>query len=553
MPKKPSQFQIFIHKLKQISKENSFLLYSLIILLVSFFSFFFNYQNPQAPFWDENFHAAAAQKYIDGTFFVELHPPLGKLLIAAGEAMFDPNQDLDVSDFNEVDYVKEFPKGYSFLGVRFFPALLAFLSGYLFFILLYLISKKIHYSALFSGFYILNNALIVHFRGAMLDGIQMFFVLLALVWMVYSMNKEKMKVWNYLVLGLFVGLAVSVKINSLILVTTLPFLFLVKNIENIKEISTKYKPFLIQGALSLVGFFIGGCLTFGLVQYIHVGLTQNILASKGDYNGYNINDGYKRIVDNKNFWNPLNTFPAAVGWIQYQDQYNDNVPKLDETKPGENGSYPTNWVAGRKAISYRWQRYPIRKVNHNTYSLSGPTADQKSEISLDEYSNLSEPEKDNFFVVVQYLYLQVNPIAWIVSILGLVFGVALIVGSMFFGVKVKNWKLFNLLIFFAFLYAGYMFSVLTVTRVLYLYHYFIPLVFALLMAFIVFVYKAEEFENNPKNLKLKKFPYYILGSVFVLNLAAFILFMPFTYYLPLSQDEFNLRNWFPFWGLKSQN
>ena len=55
-----------------------------LITALSFFTYFHNYSTPQAFFWDENYHVASAQKYLNGVFFMEQHPPLGKLLIAAG-------------------------------------------------------------------------------------------------------------------------------------------------------------------------------------------------------------------------------------------------------------------------------------------------------------------------------------------------------------------------------------------------------------------------------------------------------------------------------------
>jgi dolichyl-phosphate-mannose--protein O-mannosyl transferase len=48
-------------------------------------TYFHNYSYPPSLFWDENYHIASAEKYIQGVFFMEPHPPLGKLLIAAGE------------------------------------------------------------------------------------------------------------------------------------------------------------------------------------------------------------------------------------------------------------------------------------------------------------------------------------------------------------------------------------------------------------------------------------------------------------------------------------
>ncbi|MCK4907948.1 MAG: phospholipid carrier-dependent glycosyltransferase, partial [Spirochaetes bacterium] len=56
-----------------------------IVLILSLVTFFSYYQFPNYVFWDENYHIASAQKYINGVMFMEPHPPLGKMIIAAGE------------------------------------------------------------------------------------------------------------------------------------------------------------------------------------------------------------------------------------------------------------------------------------------------------------------------------------------------------------------------------------------------------------------------------------------------------------------------------------
>ncbi len=51
--------------------------YALIVFVVSFFIYGFNYSYSPGLFWDENYHITSAQRYIDGVFFMGDHPPLG--------------------------------------------------------------------------------------------------------------------------------------------------------------------------------------------------------------------------------------------------------------------------------------------------------------------------------------------------------------------------------------------------------------------------------------------------------------------------------------------
>ena len=85
----------------------------LVVLVLSFFTYFWNYTNPPYLYWDENYHIASAQKYQNGVYFMEPHPPLAKLLIAAGEALVDANPEDD--QFIGTDYAKDLPAGFSFM------------------------------------------------------------------------------------------------------------------------------------------------------------------------------------------------------------------------------------------------------------------------------------------------------------------------------------------------------------------------------------------------------------------------------------------------------
>lgn len=537
----------FLNRIKLLKQEDWFVIFSILVLIIGFFTFFFNYQNPNAPFWDENFHVSAAEKYISRTFFVELHPPLGKLLIAAGEAIWNPNSQVDKSVFLKGDYTKEFPTNFNFIGVRFFPSLFAFLAGYLVFLIFYLIFQKSYLAFLFSSLYLFNNPMIVHFRGAMLDGIQMFFVLLALLYFLYLFFSNETLRWRqYLILGILVGLALSVKINSAILVFLFPILFYDKinqKFSDRKSYLQLFKNFFVQG----FSFSFGCVIIFLSVFYIHQVLAVRQLPEKEPYNGYQINSQYKSIIDKKDFYNPLNVFFSTYGWYQYQTNYNKGVPRLDVTKPDENGSYPTNWIVGRKAISYRWQRYPVPKSEHFTYSFNSPN---KNQITLDQHARLPLEEKQKWVVAVQYLYLQVNPAISLIGILGLVLSSSLILAKLFFSLKIINHKYFSLISYFTLLYIIYMASVLSVGRVLYMYHYFIGLMLSLIMFSLVFYYKFEDLITKGKNSKQKLKLNFALALVWLIIVGLFIFYAPFTYYLPLTSEEFELRNWFDFWGLK---
>ena len=98
----------------QSTSTKTIAVYAGLVLLLSYFTYVHNYASPAALFWDENYHIASAQKYLNGVFFMEPHPPLGKLLIAWGEKLLNENP-VD-NQFIATDYGKTLPNGFSFYG-----------------------------------------------------------------------------------------------------------------------------------------------------------------------------------------------------------------------------------------------------------------------------------------------------------------------------------------------------------------------------------------------------------------------------------------------------
>ena len=80
--------------------------YLTLVLLASAAVYVSGYWFPKNFFWDENYHIASAQKYLDGVMYMEPHPPLGKLLMAAGEWVTGANEGVDKSHFSTTDYIK---------------------------------------------------------------------------------------------------------------------------------------------------------------------------------------------------------------------------------------------------------------------------------------------------------------------------------------------------------------------------------------------------------------------------------------------------------------
>ena len=80
---------------------------------------------------------------------------------------------------------------------------------------------------------------------------------------------------------------------------------------------------------------------------------------------------------------------------------------------------------------------------------------------------------------------------------------------------------------------------------MYLYHYLAPLVFGSINLALVFsyIYRDDILANN-KHLWIN------LSLYIALVIAIFAFFSPFTYGFPMTEDQFEMRNWFSFWKLQ---
>lgn len=483
-PKKPSSV-----------RDNSAALYLLFVVLLSFFTYFYRYNEPKAVFWDEPYHIAAAEKYLSGVFFMEQHPPLGKLLIALGEKITNSNPKHDINI--TTDYARNFPEGFSFTGYRLFPTLLAWLTAPLLYFIFLLISGNPVFSALFSFLYIFDNAEIVHSRGAMVDSPLTFFGLVCALIFLHLQKKgtsNNKHIALSALFGIVFGLAMATKVVGLIFILLVPALLYL--------LYPKWDRMVTFCALSLGGFIIAFC---GVWQ-IHFALGSRIVPELNNEGYYQASDEYKAILAAKQNGS-LAAAPIMLrDSLKYITYYNKGVPRLDLCKPDENGSPSYMWPFGARSINYRWEK----------------TAD-------DRY---------------RYLYLQSNPVAWGLGFIGVVLCGFFLLSRVLLPSE-RKLKHGHLMLTFFGMYSGYMIAISMLPRVMYLYHYFIPLLFS----FILFALAVENLEFIGK-LKLTTNRKLIgLTMLGVLIFGAYQYYRPLSYYEPIADEAFQRRAIVPMWEL----
>jgi dolichyl-phosphate-mannose-protein mannosyltransferase len=405
-----------------ISKSSAYSLSGfLIILVLSFYTYIPGYQKPASLFWDENFHIASAQRYLNGVFFLEPHPPLGKLVIAAGEYLFKFNEKND--QFISEEKADKIPDGFSFAGYRFFPVILAALIAPVIYIIVFKLSHSNLASFLIALAPTFDNAMIVHNRGAMLESTQIFFLLLSALSYVSIYQNRNNKFISYVLLGIFCGLSIATKVNSLPILL-LPLLLLYTH----KEFK--------QWALGFIASFI---LTYLLVWQIHFLLARNVNNQLDGDGFFGVSNKYQNIILDKKSSSAINLLKGISESFDYFHRYQKGVPTLDYNKVDENGSHPLLWPIGARTINYRWQQDGNK---------------------------------------LQYLYLVPNIASWLVGLLGIVVALVELIKA-----KLSSDKL-NIsphLIPFCLIYFATWLSPILMNRVFYLYHYFVPLSFSWLI------------------------------------------------------------------------
>ncbi len=485
--------------------KNPSVSFGLILTIFAFFTFVWNYTNPPYLYWDENYHVASAQKYLNGVYFMEPHPPLGKLLIAAGEAIFDANEVDD--SFIGTDYAKELPADFSFKGYRFFPVMLAWLIAPLLYIVFLYITRKPLWAFLLSFLYVFDNALITHNRAVMLDSTMLFFCVGLIALYLTLLEKRKTKnLFPILSLGMGVcfACAVTTKALSLIMILLFPLAILHLRTDATGPFTLKYKNFdwtkIVQFvALSLAGFLV----TYAAVWHTHFVLGKQIIDSLPDDGYYQASEEHKALLDAGQVNFPL----MLKDHLHFLSHYSKGVPKLNLCKADENGSPFFFWPLGARSINYRWET----------------------------------PDGSTYL----YITLQSNPAAWGLALLGIFLAGALLLGSWLVpGAKRLVYR-DQILIWLGF-WMSYMIAVSQIDRVMYLYHYFIPLLFS----FVLFGYVFMEIKQIGVLKLTDEKKSWILLVFGALIFCTFHFFRPLTYYEPIGDAAFKKRVWFPLWELE---
>lgn len=183
----------------------------------------FRISKPDSVVFDEVHFGKFASRYIKTRFFVDVHPPLAKLLITLAAFVFGYNGHFD---FAEIGKVYE---NAPYVAMRMVPATLGIATVPLAYLTLRGLDCRATTALLASLFLIFENALLTQSRHILLDSPLVFFTALTVFFWIGFCNEDKHapftnRWWNWLALtGLSLGAVVSSKWVGLFTIATVGF------------------------------------------------------------------------------------------------------------------------------------------------------------------------------------------------------------------------------------------------------------------------------------------------------------------------------------------
>lgn len=480
------------------------ILLGLIILFIAALVRF--YPHPSQPqtstAWDEAYFIPQTESYIVGRYFFDPHPPFARMFFYWGALLFNPDAKNNIDKEALVEHKDGYRSNLNVEGMRFFPKVFGSLVPVLMYVIvlqLFLaIYKKVDIYMVFIAAIIgvaaaLENTFVLESRYVLITQILLCMMLLCVtVSLAYLLRNKKNREGGYIgLLGLTVGLAIGTKWLAASLIPFIVYLFFRAGKEKGKA-GKALGTFVFSRAAGVLG------LAFFVYMSLFVWHFSRFTSysPQADEAGIKYAQDLKKGTHTTSFMEKFLTFQYLV------HKYEKHVPKLDYTKPDENGSMWVNWPLMARTISYHW--------NTNTEGKYG------------------------------FLYLIGNPFVWLMGLVGIIILTSIGIASIFVkGVKFYALQKGVLLLYFA-NWLPYAF----IERVMYLYHYVPALAFSLI-AFAVVLY-----EYILPLLKTDKYKTLFLTCVMLITVVVFWIYAPFTYRSELTEKEFFSRQLLKEWNMR---
>lgn len=410
-----------------------------ILIIAGLATHFLFFGHPSQTVFDEVHFGKFVSGYYTGEYYFDIHPPLGKLLIAGFGKIFDFRPEFSFANIGD-----EFLDS-KYMALRFLPSLAgSFIPAVIFLLALQLgFSRRTAFTA--GALMVLENGLLVQTRFILMDGFLILFGFLSLL--LYFKKKP-------IPAGILAGMAASIKW------TGVTFLALILILEAIKLFRAKDIRGILPSAAKLIAIPF---IVYFSVFALHFAL----LTRPGPGDAYMSQGFHDKNIAEK--FTELNL-----------EMYRSNQRLTSEH------SYSSRW--------YSWP-FMARPI---FYWVDGDAR----------------------------IYFLGNPIIWWASTAGILMGFVVLLFK----------RADKTIMFLAGAYLLNLLPFMEIKRVMFLYHYMIAMIFAVLM--LAYVIEKIYDDNEAKKI--------LIGLVLV-SFASFLYFAPLSYGLNLSPERYERRVLLPGW------
>ena len=469
-----------------------------LVALLASLTYLVDIGHPGYPVWDESYYLTTTIRYEEGIAQFASHPPLALMLIAAGDELLQVNRGVDTTIIGVDKKVagEQIPKQFSFAGVRVASGVFAVAGAVAFFALMLALTGSVIASVFLANLYVFENAYIVHFRAAHLDGFQIFFTLCMLLCFVACIKRgTRSSALLDFTLGLACGLASMVKVNAIVLAALGVMIVAWRarmswNEQPAWKVATRA---VRDGGLMVAG----GLLAIFAVFSLHVLVGQrppDINTPAGQKDIKFVSAPYLEYLQGKRPFSPAVVIAATEGYSRFMHDDFTGITHVDS-----NASWPMQWPLHEKTINYRWD------------AVNG---------------------------ITRYVQLCGNQFSWALALLAPLAALSLLILQKLHPCAAKDPHRRTILVMLLLQYVVFMavHAWLGTQRVMYLYHYFIGLLLAFCLVPLVWMEAADRW----RGLQTRLVP--VMAGATVLLLASFAFYAPLTYHLPLSHAECERRN-----------
>lgn len=396
----------------------------LVVTLLYGFVLGYRLDAVRAPVWDEAYYLTAEARVHAGRVQFASHPPLGLLLIAAGEGASGLNREVDWRPIAARKSVRaeDMPPGFDWRGPRLAAAVCGALAAGLFFLLMARLaggtSTGTGAGLMLTPLFVCDPALVAQFRAGQLDAFQIVFILAALHCGLGALEAGGVRgrawCWGF---GGALMLAAMVRANALALAP----LGLVLALPSLQRGAWADAAARLAGGLSAA--LLAAAWVIALMLAVSP-LPPDRTTPAGRIDAAHVSRDYARTG-------------LAVSLASYGADYAAFMARdlAAMARSDANASHPAQWLAGAGAITYRWDASGDR---------------------------------------VATVALVPNRAAWLVSLAGVLWAAAALAGRR----RGREWTGDEgraVLLLSGWLLMMAALVVLDAQRVMYAYHYFIPL------------------------------------------------------------------------------